>query len=362
MPADAWNEVARMTACGLAVAAVAAPVALIGWRVARRSGESILPRWRPWRVPWARVPWGGFEVVVAFLALTIVVPGFAFQVLDASGFFTRVYGPEFPPAPARPGPPVEATAAVAGTAAATVAHARLAELATLRELWAWVVALPFQLGLLALARRTLYPNWAGPPRPPSVAARLALAVLAWAVLTPMVLAFNQLVIAVQSWVGGSPDVHPLARLGGLRPVLDQILFLFRPCVAAPLIEEILFRGMLLPWLLGGRWRALPTLVFAVLLAGFVGRSPGPVVFAIGLAIGYVVLTRFVRRKRRTVGAVYASAAVFAAVHSQVWPTPVPLFALGLGLGYLAVRTRGVFVPVVVHALFNAVSALFVLTS
>jgi len=48
------------------------------------------------------------------------------------------------------------------------------------------------------------------------------------------------------------------------------------------------------------------------------------------------------------------------VHSSVWPSPIPLFVLGLGLGWLAMRTRGVFVPVIVHGLFNAVSAVFVL--
>ena len=59
-------------------------------------------------------------------------------------------------------------------------------------------------------------------------------------------------------------------------------------------------------------------------------------------------------------ALYVSAAFFALVHSAVWPTPIPLFFLGLGLGWLAVRTRGIFVPVIVHGLFNAVSAVYVL--
>ena len=36
------------------------------------------------------------------------------------------------------------------------------------------------------------------------------------------------------------------------------------------------------------------------------------------------------------------------------------FVLGLGLGWLAVRTNWLVVPVVVHALFNAVSVAFVL--
>ena len=56
-----------------------------------------------------------------------------------------------------------------------------------------------------------------------------------------------------------------------------------------------------------------------------------------------------------------SALVFAAVHSAVWPTPIPLFALGLGLGVVAVRTNGVLAPAIVHMLFNTVSVLFVLS-
>ncbi|MBX9580524.1 MAG: CPBP family intramembrane metalloprotease, partial [Gemmataceae bacterium] len=91
-----------------------------------------------------------------------------------------------------------------------------------------------------------------------------------------------------------------------------------------------------------------------------GRSVGPAAFALVLPAGWAALRQVVRRKRRTVGAVYASAALFAEVHSAVWPSPIPLFVLGLGLGWLAVRTRGVLAPAVVHGLFNLVSVLYVL--
>jgi len=367
VPAGSWNEIARMTGCGLAVAAVAAPVGAGCWLVARRAGEPILARVRPWRVPWT-----GWEVVLAFLMLTAVVPAFTFQALEQFGFYTRLYGPDFPPAPAARGPRVEAAAAVAGAAAAAAAHEKQEELRDLRDLWAGAVALPFQLALLVVARRTLYPGWPGPTGRPSVAAGVALAVLAWAVLTPLVLGFNRAVIELSARLGSPPEEHPLVKLAGLRPALDQGLFVFRACVAAPLVEEILFRGLLLPWLLGRRWRVWPALAVGVLLAGYVSHpsgesalallARGPVLFAVGLAAGYGLLALRARRKRRTVGAVYVSAAVFAAVHSGVWPSPVPLFVLGLGLGWLAVRTRGVLVPAVVHGLFNTVSALFVLSS
>ena len=55
--------------------------------------------------------------------------------------------------------------------------------------------------------------------------------------------------------------------------------------------------------------------------------------------------------------VFGTALFFAAVHSNVWPTPVALFLLGLGLGWLAVWTRSLIAPVVVHSLFNGVSFL-----
>jgi membrane protease YdiL (CAAX protease family) len=48
--------------------------------------------------------------------------------------------------------------------------------------------------------------------------------------------------------------------------------------------------------------------------------------------------------------------LFAASHN-VWPTPVPLLLLGLGLGWLASRTQSLVGPIVCHALFNGVACL-----
>ncbi|MBA4062857.1 MAG: hypothetical protein C0501_03960 [Isosphaera sp.] len=355
MPADFWTAAAAMLAAVGVVAAVAVPVGVVAWCAAPRP---LLPPPKPWRVPW-----GGFEVLAAFILLTAVVPPLVGQGLEGSGFYRRVYGPDFPPP--GPGPAVlKATAAAAGApiaAAFEVAAIR-------RDLWAGVVALPVQLGLLVLARRALYPA-RRPPDSPGLAPSLAVAVAAWAVLTPAVLACNAAVNWVAVLLDVVPDEHRLARLGGRDP-LDAALILATACVAAPVVEEVLFRGLLLGWLLGGRKpgpapdapaRARPWLAAAagVGFAALTGR-PGPVAFAVLLAAGLAVATGVRRSKRRTAGAVWASAALFAAVHSPVWPNPVPLFLLGLGLGWCAVRTRGLLVPAVVHGLFNAVSAAFVL--
>lgn len=362
MPAEPWNEAVRMVACGLAVAALAAPVAVVGWRVARRSGEPILPRWRPWRVPWA-----GFDVFLAFLVLgPFLLPPMTTWVLSGSGFFVWVYGHPFPS-----GRPVglEPSAAVAGAAAATAAREQVLTLLGIASLWGSVLALPVQLLVILWARNVLYPRQPSSVRG-GIAGRLALAAIAWAVLAVTVHLIHQVVNLVFAQLGWAPEEHPLARLVRFRPALDQGLLVVSACVVAPLLEELYFRGILLPWVLRRRARAWSVLLAAVALVGALcystNPSPaaltrGPFLFIVGLAVGGAVLGLSLRRKRLTLGAIYASAALFAAVHSTVWPTPIPLFVLGLGLGYLAVRTRGVLVPAVVHGLFNAVSALFVLT-
>jgi len=43
------------------------------------------------------------------------------------------------------------------------------------------------------------------------------------------------------------------------------------------------------------------------------------------------------------------------VHSFAWLSPVALFVLALGLGWLAYRMRSLAGPIVLHGLFNAVS-------
>jgi membrane protease YdiL (CAAX protease family) len=141
------------------------------------------------------------------------------------------------------------------------------------------------------------------------------------------------------------------------------LFIVQAAICAPLLEETLFRGALIPWLLRKRWRAGLVMVLALVFAiaeSASSRQAGPAGFALVLLGGGVVLRAKVRSHWRTVAAIYASATLFAVVHSSVWPTPIPLFVLGLGLGWLAVRTRSILAVTILHGLFNLVSVLFVL--
>ena len=224
-----------------------------------------------------------------------------------------------------------------------------------------------------IAWRSLYPRW-WPFHGGGIASRIALGLIGWVILTPLVLACYSVVLLIFTALHWQPDEHPLTQMGTGIP-FEQVLFLLQACVAAPLVEELIFRGLLLPWTIGARERnaggppasplvppvSRPALVmaFGVVYAAMSAKV-GPVVFAGILAGGLAVIWVTVRHGKRHLRGVYAVAALFAVVHSDIWPSPIPLFLLGLGLGWLAVRTRGVFVPALVHGLFNAVSAVFVL--
>jgi membrane protease YdiL (CAAX protease family) len=347
VPAEFWSEAAQMVTSGLLVAAIALPVALTG-RALRPRGEPLLPPWQPWQVPW-----GGFAVLVAFFVLN-AAPLLVNDALVAGDFYRAVYGEGIPPQGSDGDNP----------------EARK-EANTVLGLWAHLFALPLSLGGLWLLARVAYGNrslaLAGRG---SCAGQVALAIFAWLVVTPVVLAVHGAVNQLFIQFGVPPEEHSLTRLG-VRPLLDRVLFVVEACAGAPLTEELFFRGVLLawcvkrardaevatemrPWLVmaaAGAFAALPVLG---------GRPVGPVVFAAVLAVGLAVLWRLKRTGARRARAVYATAAFFALVHSGVWPTPIPLFVLGLALGWLAVRTNGILVPVIVHGLFNAVSAVYVL--
>lgn len=335
MPAEVWTEVQRITGCGLLVAAGAVPVGVAAWLLARRTGQPLLPPPKPWRVPWS-----GLEIIIVFL-LTIALPGaIVAPLLSSSGFYPAVYGHDVPEKAWLP----------------------------MRVVWTHTLFVAPWIGVLWLAARSLYPNWR--PGRSSLAPRIALGVAGWLVLHPVVLAVHFTVNVVCLAIGAVPDHHPLEdsfRSG--RPFIDQILFVANAAILAPWLEEVQVRGILLPWLLSRRYRVRVMLLITAFLAvplswneddGALPFRLGPVIFAFLLLIGAWLIPRFTRRKLRTIGAIYTSAAFFGVMHSTVWPTPIPLFVLGLGLGWLAVRTRGILAPVIVHGLFNAVSVLFVL--
>jgi membrane protease YdiL (CAAX protease family) len=190
-------------------------------------------------------------------------------------------------------------------------------------------------------------------------------------LTPICMAINYGIVALYGSSGATNvQEHPLVELArqGLSP-LELLLFIAAVAVTAPALEEMLFRGALQSWL--EKWPAGgPLVLLLALLAsppakweawkeaweqgmGALLLHSAPILFVIILSLIYAVICWISRTP--ALPALFAASTLFAAVHSFAWPSPVPLFFLALGLGWLAQRTRSLAGPMVLHGLFNAVN-------
>jgi membrane protease YdiL (CAAX protease family) len=215
--------------------------------------------------------------------------------------------------------------------------------------------------------------------------------LAWVLFAPPVFILNGIITFLYRYLlRAKEEQHPLTRLLGLESNgADAVLIVVTAVVAAPFFEELLFRGVLQPWLAKRRNAGLigigGAFVFALLdrwselVHGVRTRDWHELVQGIGAPLfvlvmvpGYflvcyladLVLRQNLSRIRlhtvRWTGAIYASSLLFAAAHSSVWPSPIALFFLALVLGYLAYRTRSLVSSVVLHGLFNGISCVFLL--
>jgi membrane protease YdiL (CAAX protease family) len=233
----------------------------------------------------------------------------------------------------------------------------------------------------------------GPARPNDIGlsfqrapANISLGLLLFLILTPPIEAFYELVTRYQPAVD-----YPFKAIAKQSlPSWEWLLLAFQLAIAAPLLEEIMFRGALQGWLrrtsLSGH---ITVLVLTVLLS--CGSSAlGAPIFGASLAGLYAGVLVWLRRRYLPVGiapiawnyppaasipdaaplseaewarwqvvnarlAVFGSAMLFAVCHSVIWPTPIPLFFLALALGWLAYRTQSLVGTITFHALFNAVS-------
>jgi membrane protease YdiL (CAAX protease family) len=266
--------------------------------------------------------------------------------------------------------------------------------------------------------------------------------LTWLVVTPPVLL---LYLIMTLFI--KPETHPLQSLVGENTaIVEWVLLIMQAVILAPLLEELLFRGLVQGWLTRATMLnhfavALVALALTVSVAqGLVEKVReglndledvfnaenlavlGSVAFFLfALIPGYLILANRAMHTRapswlpppddvsspsgsdgaitvsgpsqpipaeaimkppassampppeenglsiragvtdappvNDLAAIYGSALLFAAFHAQVWPSPIPLFFLGLGLGWLAYRVQSLVAPMVVHALFNAVACI-----
>jgi membrane protease YdiL (CAAX protease family) len=262
---------------------------------------------------------------------------------------------------------------LAGPVAVKVTEADCIRAASIRvQLWAGVLAFPLQVVSIPLwffwrcrtPPQVLGLTWRGWPR------GLLMGILGAVVITPVVLLFHVLVVWLYGVLIKEPtEQHALVLLSkqNLMPV-EWIFLLVLAIVAAPLIEEILFRGVVMAYLrdhpLGDYLILFLSLLIPVAL-NFehiiaVQNYPGldkldaymPVLFILVLGLGLLATREYAGGT--SLPRIFATAMLFASVH-PTWPHPIPLFVLGLALGYLRERSGSLLAPILVHALFNATS-------
>ncbi|HEV3263818.1 MAG TPA: CPBP family glutamic-type intramembrane protease [Gemmataceae bacterium] len=290
------------------------------------------------------VPWTGAEILLALFLVLLFWPTVFEQVLIQIHFFSWLYGPDFPLSPTIEDP---------------VAIAR-------RGLWVGAFALPCDVVTILVLLRAgsgtrAYQLGLACRR---AAADIACGCIGWLIVTPVVLVLNLIATVCYELISGSEaHPHPLTLLmsNGALPV-EWAVAVYTAVIAAPVLEELVFRGMIQFWLARQPWAANVAVAGAFALAAlrWAAQGPGPALFVVAMLPGYLFIEPLSRKwlpDPRTARALYSTALLFAASHSFAWPTPIALFVLGLGLGYVAHRSQSLIGPIVWHGLFNGMTCL-----
>jgi membrane protease YdiL (CAAX protease family) len=243
-----------------------------------------------------------------------------------------------------------------------------------------LASLPLQIAVWLLLARACGQRPAFGIAPRRGVAEALVGYLTWLLISPVVYVVSEVTIVVYLLLKQAPTSHPIIQTLQTAPLsfgLMALLFV-DAVVAAPIREELFFRGILQPFFANRPWGG----DMALWLAAAVGlvvhpagplrlaepltilNAAAPVLLVVGAFAFYRVEgSRWETRwfaihdpaaRGRALRAIVGTSALFANLHANVWPTPIPLFVLSLGLGWVAFRTQSVVAPVVVHVLFNAI--------
>ncbi|WZO98142.1 CPBP family intramembrane glutamic endopeptidase [Isosphaeraceae bacterium EP7] len=257
--------------------------------------------WLPPRVPLSP-PWGGAEVAIAFLAW------FLLQNVFAVAYFYLAMRPADGPG---------------------LTFNEMIALSTFSNLL--IVAF-----LLDLLRRRAGGTLVGTVMPEEgLMAQVRLGVRTALLMAPVVLALNLGLVKLWQLVAPDQNVHPLAKMmqSDSSPLTLALAFL-AATIAAPATEELMFRVILLGWLVRPRHVSAP--------GDEDVEDPQPTPRPGWLADP---ATR----------ANLAVSLAFGLIHFGQWPAPVGIFVLSMALGELYLRTGSLVAPFVAHATFNGVS-------
>jgi membrane protease YdiL (CAAX protease family) len=339
-------------------------------------GAAVLTAWwwrdhasRSWRLPMPRsrrISWYGIDVFAGFV-LFEMIPALVDATLRKAGLFESLYPNADEQSPDK------------------------------RSLfWSSTLAFPLVFGLMVLGLQQLRgtrPVELGLTRT-RAAVNVRLGYFTWLVLTPPIYALMFAAVFLVELAGAAKTEHPVAEATKQSLVLiEWLLMLASTVVLMPVLEELLFRGLMLPWQLRGGWQAQLTTAFCALffagaLGGAVGKTynPAPLIFVLAflpvlLVLPYLLLRHSPReqavaedtlvrpgwaekvlrsasdRRAQPILAVCTNGLFFASLHSSIWPSPVPLLVLGIALAWVRYRSSSLVGSITLHALFNAVAAL-----
>jgi membrane protease YdiL (CAAX protease family) len=305
------------------------------------------------------IPWGGIEVLAILFFTQIVWSGLVFAVLPESRVLDHFYGAGF-------------TESYRQDTLHGVPKLRM-------SLWVSALAFPLNIAtilLIPMLARKAQPYQLGLTRR-RWAWNLAASILFFVAITPPVYAVNYVADRLVTQVSHQEPVkHPFDEITQQADSkAEWILVGFAVLFVAPVYEELFFRGILQGWLSQRAWGGFGAFLIALFLSVLfnwnhlqsawtsrdwtaLAQELQPLGFVLATCPALVMIHKL--KKPGVAGAIYGSGLLFAIAHTSVWPSPIPLFFLGLGLGWLAFRSQSLVGPFMVHSLFNAVGFLLMI--
>jgi len=327
----------RLIGVGLAGAALVGLAVAAHWRWTYRQ-FSLFPLPRRKRL----VPWMGWEVALAML-LWVMIPSLVLAALMGLGVL---------PLPANPSEPTlqekyRNSWALAATPPLTVG-------CILGMMWFVSRTRPKHLGIT---------RWRWRPA-------LALAYISYIVVTPIVMGLQLLATKAMELIDGPSQPHLFQQfVETINSPSVWVLVVMYAVVIAPILEELIFRGIMLPWLAERRWGGWAAMAAAIaigaseLVSSIANRQAwnwAPLAFALGASAIGALLTWPRAGEQWARRAIIGTGLLFAMFHITAWPSPIPLLVLGMALGWVMHRTRSLVAPIALHALFNATSTMILL--
>jgi membrane protease YdiL (CAAX protease family) len=304
----------------------------------------------------ARPPWGGWSIVLLMLVYVVVNVAVAETYAVATDRVARVRNPK--PAAAKVGLPAAAAANQSETPEFAMAEVMFVNAVANVIL---IVVLPCLLYVTSRARLADLGlsgrRWWRPA---------AQGLVGMLIATPAVWLIQMAAITV--W---EPRGHPLEKMLREQFTVDvAYLAVLSGVILAPIAEEILFRGIIQPWLIKvlTRRAARPEKIDSYVepsTAAQLGSSESTTFWdedeptnppkRPSIPVTAADDTRAMAR------AIILTSLIFASLHAPQWPAPIPIFVLSLVLGTVSVRTGSLIAPIVMHAAFNGLSttAMFV---